>query len=145
MLFEKIKTPCIGLCSTVYGDVVCRGCKRFEYEVIQWNTYDEPQKQAILRRFDKLLNQVMHDKCEIFDPERLAFEVRSRKMNCSAEDSIPYCAYQIIRRGAAVISNIEAFGIRVLPAYQGLSLVELRDVIDSEFFALSLASYQAGG
>ncbi|HBZ99754.1 MAG TPA: DUF1289 domain-containing protein, partial [Pseudomonas sp.] len=28
MSSQRIKTPCIGLCSTVYGDVVCRGCKR---------------------------------------------------------------------------------------------------------------------
>ncbi|MEC9132488.1 MAG: DUF1289 domain-containing protein, partial [Pseudomonadota bacterium] len=21
-------TPCVGICSTTYGDLVCRGCKR---------------------------------------------------------------------------------------------------------------------
>ncbi|MCF8976542.1 DUF1289 domain-containing protein, partial [Pseudomonas edaphica] len=30
---QAIKTPCVGLCSTVYGDLVCRGCKRFHHEV----------------------------------------------------------------------------------------------------------------
>jgi hypothetical protein len=33
---QTIKTPCVGLCSTVYGDLVCRGCKRFHHEVINW-------------------------------------------------------------------------------------------------------------
>ncbi|MCA4075779.1 DUF1289 domain-containing protein, partial [Pseudomonas kurunegalensis] len=33
---KSIKTPCVGLCSTVYGDTVCRGCKRFHHEVINW-------------------------------------------------------------------------------------------------------------
>ncbi|MDC1160500.1 DUF1289 domain-containing protein, partial [Luminiphilus sp.] len=27
--FAPIRTPCIGVCSTGVGDVVCRGCKRF--------------------------------------------------------------------------------------------------------------------
>lgn len=36
---QTIKTPCVGLCSTVYGDLVCRGCKRFHHEVIHWNGY----------------------------------------------------------------------------------------------------------
>lgn len=40
---QTIKTPCIGLCSTVYGDLVCRGCKRFHHEVIQWNGYGEEE------------------------------------------------------------------------------------------------------
>ncbi|KAA0952431.1 DUF1289 domain-containing protein, partial [Pseudomonas sp. ANT_H14] len=28
MYNQTIKTPCVGLCSTVYGDLVCRGCNR---------------------------------------------------------------------------------------------------------------------
>ena len=29
---SRPKTPCIGLCSTVFGDSVCRGCLRFVHE-----------------------------------------------------------------------------------------------------------------
>ncbi|MEM9624509.1 MAG: DUF1289 domain-containing protein, partial [Pseudomonadota bacterium] len=34
------RTPCVGICSTTYGDLVCRGCKRFAHEIVQWNAYD---------------------------------------------------------------------------------------------------------
>ncbi|UMZ09465.1 DUF1289 domain-containing protein [Pseudomonas sp. MPFS] len=145
MSLEKIKTPCIGLCSTVYGDRVCRGCKRFDHEVIEWNGYGEDQKRSVLQRFECLLNQVMLDKCEIFDPDVLALRVQSGRINCSPLNSIQYCAYQVIRRGAGVIRNIEEFGIRILPAYSQLRLVELRDVIDREFFSLSEQRYGTGG
>ncbi len=37
-------TPCAGRCSTVFGDSVCRGCRRFNHEVIQWNTYTPEQR-----------------------------------------------------------------------------------------------------
>ena len=42
---KSLKTPCIGVCSTVFGDDVCRGCKRFQHEVIQWNSYSDPEKE----------------------------------------------------------------------------------------------------
>ena len=48
-------TPCIGLCSTVYGDLVCRGCKRFSHEIIDWNRYDHQQKAAVWQRLEQLL------------------------------------------------------------------------------------------
>jgi len=56
---KSIKTPCVGLCSTVYGDTVCRGCKRFHHEVINWNGYDDAQKRAVWLRLEQLLVQVM--------------------------------------------------------------------------------------
>lgn len=65
---QTIKTPCVGLCSTVYGDLVCRGCKRFHHEVINWNGYNEEEKRAVWLRLEQLLSQVMASKLEIFDP-----------------------------------------------------------------------------
>ncbi|MEL0243196.1 MAG: DUF1289 domain-containing protein [Gammaproteobacteria bacterium] len=47
---KKTRTPCVGICSTTYGDEVCRGCKRFYFEVINWNKYDEDEKDAIWTR-----------------------------------------------------------------------------------------------
>ena len=44
---KKTRTPCVGICSTTYGDEVCRGCKRFYFEVINWNKYDENEKDAM--------------------------------------------------------------------------------------------------
>ena len=68
---QSIKTPCVGLCSTVYGDLVCRGCKRFHHEVVNWNLYGDEQKYAVWRRLEILLVQVMAAKLEVFDPARL--------------------------------------------------------------------------
>ncbi|MGV8710709.1 DUF1289 domain-containing protein, partial [Pseudomonas aeruginosa] len=59
MSSQRIKTPCVGLCSTVYGDLVCRGCKRFHHEVVNWNLYDAEEKRAVWSRLEQLLAQVM--------------------------------------------------------------------------------------
>ena len=42
-----VKTPCVGLCSTTYGDLVCRGCKRFSHEIVNWNRYGDEEKTAV--------------------------------------------------------------------------------------------------
>lgn len=52
-------TPCAGRCSTVFGDSVCRGCRRFNHEVIKWNTYSIDQQTAVWRRLDLQLDQIL--------------------------------------------------------------------------------------
>ena len=138
---HRIKTPCVGLCSTVYGDLVCRGCKRFHHEVIQWNGYSEEEKQAVWRRLELLLEQVMVAKLEVFDEDRLRTQLEQRQVRFVAQQS-PYCwAYQLIARGARVINQLEAYGIVLLPEFRDWALPELRDAIDREFFLLSEAHY----
>lgn len=52
-------TPCAGRCSTVFGDQVCRGCRRFNHEVIQWNTYTNEQQRAVWKRLDAQLDLIL--------------------------------------------------------------------------------------
>jgi predicted Fe-S protein YdhL (DUF1289 family) len=48
------RTPCIGICSTTYGDLVCRGCKRFAHEIVEWNGYSDSQQVAVWSRLETL-------------------------------------------------------------------------------------------
>jgi len=139
---QSIKTPCVGLCSTVYGDLVCRGCKRFHHEVIHWNAYSDEQKRAVWLRLEQLLVQVMEAKLEVFDPQRLREQLLTRKIRFLPHQS-EYCwAYQLIARGARVINQIEAYGMVLMPEFRDWELPELRDAIDREFFLLSEAHYE---
>ena len=139
---QTIKTPCIGLCSTVYGDLVCRGCKRFDHEIVNWNLYDEQEKRAVWRRLELLLAQVMTAKLEVFDACRLREQLDQRKIRYVPEQS-EYCwAYQLIARGARLIQQLDAYGMSLLPEFRDWSLPQLRDAIDREFFLLSEAHYE---
>ena len=139
---QTIKTPCIGLCSTVYGDLVCRGCKRFHHEVIHWNGYNEDEKRAVWLRLEHLLVQVMAAKVEVFDPPALRNQLITRKIRFVEKQS-EYCwAYQLIARGARVINQLEMYGMVLLPEFRDWGLPELRDAIDREFFLLSEAHYE---
>lgn len=139
---QRIKTPCVGLCSTVYGDLVCRGCKRFHHEVVNWNLYGEEEKRAVWLRLENLLVQVVAAKLEVFDPQLLRRQLEQRQIRFVAQQS-PYCwAYQLIARGARLIQQLDAYGIVLLPEFRDSSLPELRDAIDREYFLLSEAHYQ---
>ena len=142
MSSQRIKTPCVGLCSTVYGDLVCRGCKRFHHEVVNWNLYGDEQKHAVWRRLEILLVQVMAAKLEVYEPVRLRQQLEQRSIRFAPEQS-PYCwAYQLIARGARLINQLDAYGMVLLPEFRNWTLPALRDAIDREFFLLSEAHYQ---
>ena len=137
-----IKTPCVGLCSTVYGDLVFRGCKRFHHEVVNWNLYSDSEKGAVWRRLEALLVQVVAAKLEVFDEQRLRSQLVQRQVRFNPEQS-PYCwAYQLIARAARLIQQVDAYGIVILPEFRDRSLSDLRDAIDREFFLLSEAHYE---
>lgn len=59
MSLSTALTPCAGKCSTVFGDSVCRGCRRFSHEVIDWNKYTPEQQKAIWLRLDIQLDQIL--------------------------------------------------------------------------------------
>lgn len=46
----KPESPCIGQCSTTYGDDICRGCGRTFVEVVNWIAYGEEEKAAVWAR-----------------------------------------------------------------------------------------------
>jgi len=139
---QRIKTPCVGLCSTVYGDLVCRGCKRFHHEVVNWNAYNEDERRAVWARLEVLLDQVMQAKLEVFDTSRLRQQLEQRQIRFVPEQSAYCWAYQLIARGARVISQLDAYGVVLMPEFRGWTLPDLRDAIDREFFILSEAHYE---
>lgn len=138
---RSLKTPCIGLCSTVYGDAVCRGCKRYDYEIIDWNIYNNEQQQAVWHRLEALLEKVMTSKLIITDREQLREKLIKYHIRFNDEQSSFYWALLLLHKGSRLIKNIDAYGIKLIPPYDQMLLWELREQIDKEFFMLSEQHY----
>lgn len=137
-----LPTPCVGRCSTVFGDLVCRGCKRFLHEIVDWNGYDEARKAQVWLRLERLLVQVMEDKLAIVDTQLLRHQLERRQIRFVPHLS-PYCwAYQLLAHGARHIRRLDAYGLALRPALVEWTLPAVRDAIDVEFFALSEACYR---
>lgn len=137
-----VRTPCIGVCSTGIGDLVCRGCKRFSHEIIDWNSYDEAQRQAVVNRLDLLLAQVVSHKLTIVDSAKLESQLRLHGIRYNASAPALCWVFTFLKAGASQITALEPYGVRALPDWSTLSATELRDQIDTDFYALSCAHFQ---
>jgi predicted Fe-S protein YdhL (DUF1289 family) len=139
---QKVKTPCIGVCSTGIGDSVCRGCKRFAHEVIHWNGYTDDQKQIIDRRLALFLSQIVATKLVVVDQKLLIWQLETQQISYQSYKSPYIWAYELLRAGASQIDELSHFGLQLQEAFKGYPLRELRLLIDEEFYLLSRAHYQ---
>ncbi len=131
-ILSKIDTPCIGVCSTVYGDVICRGCKRQAQEVIDWNTYQANEKQKVFERLANSIENTMQDKIAITDISQLRLQLDAHSVRYREEES-PLCwVYHLLRIGADKIHDINKYGFQMQEAFQTYSLAELFALVDAE-------------
>jgi uncharacterized protein len=130
MSLKNIDTPCIGICSTIYGDAVCRGCKRSYQEVIDWNTYDDAQKQVIMQRLEQQIVVACQDKLIVTDAALLQQQLVKFNIRYRLE-SDPLCwAFYLLREGSHKIQDLSKYGIALTAQYQDLTLSMLYQQID---------------
>ena len=137
-----VKTPCIGICTTGIGDDVCRGCKRYKHEVIQWNACDDRQKQAIENRLASLLTIIVDHRLDIVCDESLIAQLDIQPVRLPKHRNLHCQLFELIKAGASQISDTLRFGFEVRPSFQHMSLAELYEDMDKEFYSLSVAHYQ---
>ena len=134
-------TPCVGICSTVFGDEVCRGCKRFHHEVIEWNGYTDIQKETVWNRLESLKVLIM--KSKIFIENQVLLQSKLDSLKISYYDKVdPYCwVFDLIKQASQSINDLSEFGLK--PLFEpDVELVELKRLIEEELFTLSDAHYQ---
>ena len=142
MLYSPVKTPCIGVCSTGIGDRVCRGCKRFAHEVINWNSYSDEEKRLIDQRLGEFLSRCTRNKLRVVDPEMLERQLQAQQIRYPLHQD-EYCrAYALLKAGASQIDDPDLYGLEIDAEYRGLPLLDLRQAIDEEFYILSEAYYE---
>lgn len=138
---KPIKTPCIGVCSTGIGDSVCRGCKRFAHEVINWNAYSREEKAAIDARLQSLLRQVVEPKVRVVDARRLRQQIELQKIRYNPEHDCYCWVLDLLKAGASQIDDISRFGCELRSEWRHASMAELKAAIDADFFELSCVHY----
>ncbi|MEM0952515.1 MAG: DUF1289 domain-containing protein [Pseudomonadota bacterium] len=142
MIDQRAKTPCIGVCSTGIGDRVCRGCKRFAHEVIQWNSYSSDGKALINQRLSDFLSQCTRNKLLVLDATLLEQRLREQQIAYKPHQDAYCWAYTLIKAGGSQIETPEDFGLQIDAEFRDTPLDELRKIIDEEFFILSEAYYE---
>ncbi len=140
---QSTKTPCIGICSTTsVGDAICRGCKRYDFEVIGWNNFKDDEKRAVLHRIEKLNTQIIEEKLRIFSVPSLREGLKAWQVPFD-ESLSPYCwLHNLLKKNHRNLDTLEEYGVYVRPAYAQESLSALCEMIDREILILCEAHYQ---
>ena len=136
------RTPCIGVCSTSYGDHICRGCKRFSHEVTGWIKYSNTEKSLVNERLQKFKTTILEDKFTIIDPEKLRNKLKDANISFNQELD-PLCwVFDLFRTFTIEDIDLEEVGIALKGEFSGMALSKIKEDINKEFFELSLAHYE---
>jgi len=139
MFKTRSTTPCLGICSTTYGDDVCKGCKRFVHEVISWNKYSSHEKEVVNSRLEEFKVLILKERFAIEDPEIFKLKLNENAINFNnALDPLTWI-FDLLRAAGSQNLDLSQFGIKVLINYDPK---KIKDEINDELLELSEAHHQ---
>jgi predicted Fe-S protein YdhL (DUF1289 family) len=139
---NRVRTPCIGICSTTsFGDRICRGCKRFNFEVINWNSYGEPEKAAVQARINQFTQQLMSNKFRIVDQRKLEAVLQDFRVFYDPDLSPFFWLHQLLQKHLYRLHSLDEIGVELMPEFRGQDIRDLLLQINDELHALSEAHY----
>jgi predicted Fe-S protein YdhL (DUF1289 family) len=139
-MVNRTRTPCVGICSTTYGDDVCRGCKRFSFEVINWNSFKPEERESVWKRLEKLKSQIMASRLKVFDSKKLEESIKYFQLKIKDDLNDLSKAFEVIKQVSESFNNLDEFGVDVFE--KNKSLTSLKEEIENELYTLSKAHYE---
>ena len=138
---NRSSTPCIGICSTTFGDDVCKGCKRFSHEITNWGKFSTDERAVVNSRLEQFKITILEEKFTISDSELSESKMNEFSINFNSSLEPITWIFDLLRASSNKDLNVNDFGVEILPAFSDLSLIELRDLINQEMLQLSEAHY----
>ena len=138
---NRSSTPCIGICSTTFGDDVCKGCKRFSHEITNWGKFSTDERAVVNSRLEQFKTTILEEKFTISDNKLFESKMNEFSINFNSSLEPITWIFDLLRASSNKDLNVNDFGIEILPAFSDLSLIELRDLINQEMLQLSEAHY----
>ena len=138
---NRSSTPCIGICSTTFGDDVCKGCKRFSHEITNWGKFSTDERAVVNSRLEQFKTTILEEKFTISDSELFESKMNEFSINFNSSLEPITWIFDLLRASSNKDLNVNDFGVEILPAFSHLSLIELRDLINQEMLQLSEAHY----
>lgn len=141
MQLQHRRTPCVGICSTTYGDLICRGCKRFAHEIVAWNGFSAEQQDQVWHRLLELRDGCVEQYLAPFDETLLREKCERLGVPGAGQPAASWAtmAYEALTRADGI--GLDALGLRPLDAQLTLRST-VRAAIDDEFYRRSVAHYE---
>ncbi|MDB4661634.1 DUF1289 domain-containing protein [Gammaproteobacteria bacterium] len=132
-------TPCLGICSTTYGDDVCKGCKRFVHEIIGWPKYSQDERALVNDRLEKFKVLILQDRFKVHDSDLFQIKLKENAISYNNSMDPLTWVFDLLRAAGSQNLDLEQFGITSLKNYDPM---KIRDEINKEFLDLSEAHHQ---
>ena len=138
---NRSSTPCIGICSTTFGDDVCKGCKRFSYEITNWGKFSNDERAVVNSRLEQFKVNILEEKFTITDSNLFESKMNEFSINFNSSLEPLTWIFDLLRASSNNDLILSDFGVEILPKFSNLSLVDLRDLINEEMLQLSEAHF----
>ena len=83
---------------------MCRGCKRFSHEIVDWNSYDDAQKETIWERLETFKKQVVEQIVRFKDQYRFQSAIEAQKIKEPEDYQAVYLLLQRLVRHSKTLS-----------------------------------------
>ena len=135
---KRSSTPCLGICSTTFGDEVCKGCKRFAHEIVSWTKYSLEEREIINDRIEKFKIQILSDRFKIIDAKLLALKLEEKAINFNHSLEPITWIFDLFRAAGSQSFDLSSYGIKSLKQFDPK---KIKDEINDELLELSEAHH----
>ena len=136
---KRSSTPCLGICSTTFGDEVCKGCKRFAHEIVSWTKYSIEEREIINDRLEKFKIKILRDRFKIIDSNLLAARLEEKAINFNHSLDPLTWIFDLLRAAGSQEFDLSNYGIESLDHFDPKTI---KDDINNELLQLSEAHHE---
>lgn len=135
------ESPCIGFCSTVYGDDVCRGCNRYFEEVIHWEKLSNVDKANAMERIHGILRAAVNEFLVIKDLDLLNQQLIKHQVPLPEIDSPEARVLAILYVGAPLMLDLRAYGLLTTEKSKDMTAQDIKLAIIQKRIVLAQPGY----
>ena len=136
---KRSSTPCLGICSTTFGDEVCKGCKRFSHEIVSWTKYSLEEREIINDRLEKFKIKILQHRFKVYDSKLLASRLDEKAINFNHSLNPITWIFDLFRAAGSQEFDLNKYGIESLNHFNPKTI---KDEINDELLQLSEAHHE---
>ena len=119
---------------------MCRGCRRFAHEIVEWNGYTEAQKASILERLKQIKSSVLSQHLVVSNENK--FEKFCKALGFELVD-INDQIYAVVSYLITKSESLESAGLEVIrEGDESSGVAELMRFLESEMYLRAQAQYE---
>ena len=137
---KRSSTPCLGICSTTFGDEVCKGCKRFAHEIVGWTKYSQGEREIVNDRLEKFKIQILQHRFAVTDKNLFESMLEEKAINFNHSLDPLTWIFDLFRAAGSQSFDLGNYGIKSLNEFNPKTI---KDEINDELLELSEAHHDS--